>query len=281
MNQDVLSPTAAEVEAPPVVSTTLHVRGVVRSELLKMKAVRSSCALPIVAVTLMWLTAIGFAFTQASTKPGELTQDNFASIPSSGSLVAGILMAAAAITLSVSEFRTQSISISLLAVPSRRLLFLGKAIVVTAVGATAGVVSAFGGLLFGLLILAGDGSELDLGNPTLWVNVFGAVAIFIALSWMGFALAMVTRSTMVSMMLVFAGIFGPPIIEAVGIGLDWQWLRQAAHLLPGLLLGTATTTIASPDTTPAWMPSPFVAGVLLLVWGLLFLTVAASLFKKR
>lgn len=281
MSSDVLGNPVSEANVPRNVSTAVEINGVVRSELLKMKAVRSGYVLPIIAVLLMWITAAGFAFTQASTKPGELTQDNFASIPASGSLVAGILMAVSAITLSVSEFRTQSIGISLLAVPSRRLLFLGKAIVVTGVGAVAGVASALGGLLAGLSILAGHGNGLDLGNATLWINVFGAISVFIALSWIGFSLAMVMRSTMGPMVLVFAGIFGPSIVEAVAIGLDWQWLRQLAYLLPGLLLNTVTTTIASSDTNLPSTPSPFIAGVLLLGWGLLFTTAAASHFKKR
>lgn len=59
----------------------LRLSGIVRSELLKMKAVRSTCILSILSLLVIWISAAGYSLFQAATKPGELTQDNFASIP--------------------------------------------------------------------------------------------------------------------------------------------------------------------------------------------------------
>lgn len=197
--------------------------------------------------------------------------------------MAGLLIAAAVITLTVSEFRSHTINVSLLAVPDRRFLFAGKAIVVTNIGAAVGVFGVFGaagGLLCGWLILAGSDKSLDFSNATLWANMFAVVAILVAFSWTGFAFALLTHSTLGSMMLVFAVIFGPAIVDGVGFGLDWFWLRQVGHGLPGLLLNTATTTLASTESkSPAIVP-PIAASFLLLSWGALFLFGGLVRFRK-
>jgi ABC-2 type transport system permease protein len=225
---------------------------VIASEYLKVRTVRSSYGLLIGIAAMMLLgIMIEFGMTNDWNSSPPQEQAAFAAADASVLVIpfAMFCMAALGALAATSEFGTGMIRPSLVAVPLRRSLVAGKAIVVAAVTLAVGQLVAFGTYVTAWLI-AGDlpapiwpyesfsGGLATVASNGLGVGVAGLV---------GLGIGLVVRSTAGALISLGALLF---ILPTMSLLIPAPWGTRVASVmltnLPNQLAGTSAEGLLSP-----------------------------------
>ena len=171
--------------------------GVLRSELCKLRSVRST----------FWALAAAVAFNVvvaaalAIFLPGRLSPHEKASIDSVRVSLGGLHLSQLAIGLLgvltiTSEYGTGMIRATLAAVPQRRLMLAAKAIVLAAAALVTGTGASFAAyLVFEAFLPAGDAMRTSLADPGVLRAVTGAGLYLAVLGLLAMAVAGLIRHT--------------------------------------------------------------------------------------
>lgn len=216
-------------------------RTVFRSELMKLRSVRSIPAMVAVAVALAGMLNLLHAHGQSMVGPTYVPADpngngttNEMVFPAqvdptgtmlSGYIVVAALFAAFGAIAGALEYSSGMIRISLAVVPRRARFFVCKA---AAVGVTAGavaVVCTLGSFLIGESFFSGKPQlSAGLASPGVLVHLAGAVVCLTGWAMIGFALGMLLRSTALGVTVSFALYIAAPLvaetIDPTGAGRD-------------------------------------------------------------
>ncbi|MDA0633197.1 ABC transporter permease [Nonomuraea sp. MCN248] len=126
---------------------------VIRSEWIKMRSVRSTVWTLVGTVVLMLGFAALAGASNRSMAEGPVPGDAAVGGSLSGGLIAALTMAALGVLMISSEYRTEAIRVSLMAVPRRLTLLSAKIIVFTAVSLVVCLVASAGAIAVGLAIM--------------------------------------------------------------------------------------------------------------------------------
>jgi hypothetical protein len=191
--------------------------GVLRSELCKLRTVRSTFWALAAAVTFNVVVAAALAVFL----PGRLSPHEKASIDSVRVSLGGLHLSQLAIGLLgvlaiTSEYGTGMIRATLAAVPQRRLMLAAKAIVLAAVALGTGIGASFAAyLVFEAFLPAGDAMRTSLADPAVLRAVTGAGLYLAVLGLLGFGLGTVTRSSAGGVSALFGLMFVPSLLAAL------------------------------------------------------------------
>jgi hypothetical protein len=192
-------------------------RHAVRAEILKVTTVRSlwlGAVLAAVAVPLFSLLVVG--------TDGLSAEDTTTSGAATGTIVGLLAFGAWSATLAASEYVHRTMSVSLATVPRRSVLYGAKLIATAAITGAGGATSALAALA--VVRLADAPGAHELGNPAALVALVLAV---VAVSVLGAAVGLMTRSTTASITIVAVAVLLPKAAGGLLGGLE-PWVVGAS-----------------------------------------------------
>ena len=209
-----------------------------RAEVLKITTVRGlwlGAALAAAAVPLFSLLVVG--------TDGLGVDDTATSGAATGTIVGLLAFGAWAATLHAGEYARGTMSVSLATVPRRSVLYGAKLAVTAAATGAGALASALASLLVVRLVV--PPGEHDLGNPGALVSLVLAI---VAVSVMGTAVGMLTRSTTASISIVVLAVLLPKSAAGLLGGLE-PWVVGAS---PGTVVTQVVggAQLASDQTYP-------------------------------
>jgi hypothetical protein len=214
-------------------------RAAVRAELLKVATVRG-----------LWLGAVLSAaaaplFSLLVVGTGRLgADDTITSGAATGTIVGLLAFGAWAGTLAASEYAHQTMSVTLATVPRRGVLLGAKLLATAAVSGGASLASAAAALL--VVRWSAVPSEHELGNPAALLALVVAV---VAVSVLGAAVGVLTRSTTASIAIVALAVLLPKAAGGLLGGLEpWVVGASPATVVTQVVGGAQ---LASDQTYPA------------------------------
>jgi len=281
------TPTVSDAVANPstaVLSATgtgLSMRGVLRSEWVKLRSVRSTTATlaaaggALLVFGLLFAAILGGVLSAGDGDPAS----EFASDPTgaalSGTMLAQLIIGVLGVMIITSEYTTGQIRTTLTAVPTRVPVLVAKAAVLTAVVLPVMLASVLVTFLGGqALIGSGDLATASLGDPGVLRAVIGSAAYLTGVALMGLAVGTLLRSTAASIATLFGALFLLPGLA--GIVLPSGWGDTLLSYLPSNA-GTAFTSVVP---APGLLSSG-VAMAVFAAWAVVPLVVAAIVQKRR
>ena len=197
----------------------------VRSELLKLRTLRSTAWTAAALLAIALLTAglgMGDAGQKGYTTPEQLRETILAV-----GYAAVFFLAVMGAIAAAGEYRHRTISQSFLASPARRRVLLAKLAAYAAVGVgTALVVTAVAAAL-GQAVVSSKGYTLDLGDAGLRMTA-GIVLATVFAGMLGVVVGAITRNPTTAMVAIFGVWIAGKIIG--------DWIGDAAQYLPFALL---------------------------------------------
>jgi ABC-2 type transport system permease protein len=269
----------------PVVATPptkpdirLSFGGVLRSEWIKLRSVRSS-ALTLLGATFAMLTAgLVFASTIGSggDRPGPRGgMSDPTAIALSGVMITQLIIGVLGVMVVSSEYSTGMIRATLTGVPSRLPVLAAKVVVVIGAVFTAMLAVSFVVFLGAQAIMSGaDQPTAALGDPGVLRAIAGSAAALTGVAVMGTAFGSILRSTAGAISTLFALVFLAP-----GLGqllLPTSWRDDVLKYLPSNASSSFTSVTPGPDVLGT------TAGALVFAaWIVVPLVVAAVLLRRR
>lgn len=281
-----MTSTAPQSQAPPVqvFESDPQLKGVsflgaLRSELIKLIALRTTWVLSLIALGMAGLVAlmIGISTATFAEQGGPtFTTADLAQQSTSGSYFGLMLLGALGVISITSEFSSGSIRSSMTAVPRRNLLLAAKGTALTLwVAVVSTVVIVISHVLIALV-----NQDLPFASPF----THGEVAATYAASWtslllaalLGLGLGLLLRSSAGGIVILAVIMFVLPIVISIlyGVTQGAQWVDFLAraeymHLLSGF-------TGTYPDGEP-----PLLYGLGLLGWTAVPLALGWTAFSRR
>ncbi len=246
--------------------------GVLRSELTKLRSVRSTMWTLLVAV----LFVVGFGILiGAVVDPNSQGRDFDPTQASlSGIFLAQLATGVLGVLVISSEYSTGMIRTSLAAVPKRTVLLLAKILMfglVTFVVCTAAAFIAF----FSAQALMGPSISAGIGDPGVARAVVGAGYYLTYIGLLGLALGTLLRRTAGAITALFGVIFVVPIILNV---IPVRWINDLAPYAPGDS-GQSVLTVVHRTASDAL--SPGVGFLVSLAWVVGALVLATVPLSRR
>jgi ABC-type transport system involved in multi-copper enzyme maturation permease subunit len=199
--------------AEPTYGPLAHLLNVMRSELCKLRSVRST----------YWalLAALAFNVVLAALLaiflPGQLSAHEKATLDTTRVSLGGMHLSQVAfgllgVLVISSEYSTGTIRASLAAVPQRRLMLAAKTIVFALTALVVGIISCFAAYFAFQGLVSEDSLRMSLGDPGVVRAVIGGGLYLTALGLFGLGLGAITRSSAGAIATLLGLLFVPPIL---------------------------------------------------------------------
>ena len=242
--------TYATKNAPAPVAHNLSFLGVLRSEWLKMRSLRSQQVLFVITVVLI----LGLAMLLAPVFNEQLAQYekdvstsqivNGQSVNGSeiidqmksasytigvvGASLGGIILSSMATVFIASEYATGAMQTSQLAVPRRSLLYSAKALVVTVVAFVVGTLSGILAFFLGQMILT-EKLRVSFDGEVLRITLLLGLYL-VVLAWMGFGFGALLRNSAGAIVLTVVLLFVVTIV--LSFFRSAEWASDVSKYLP-------------------------------------------------
>ena len=242
---------AATATRPTQGHSLVHFANVTRSELRKLRSVRSTYWALTAAVTFNIVTAalLGIFLPRA------LSAHQRAVIDSTRVSLGGLHLSQVAIGLLgvlviTSEYSTGMIRATLAAVPRRRLMLTAKTLVFAVAAVIAGIAACFAAyLIFQALLPSDAGMRTSLSDPGVLRAVTGAGLYLAVLGLFGLGLGTIIRSSAGAVATLFGVLFVPSILMTL---LPASWQDTASRYLSMNAGETIYTVQHQPHTLQPW-----------------------------
>jgi hypothetical protein len=270
----------ARSHAAPALGVKVGIAGTLRSELTKIRSVRSTYWTLILLVLSGVAWAVANCAGEAAHWPQMGPQDRLGFDPTQAS-IAGlallgqlIIVVLGALTLTA-EYSTGMIRTSLTVMPRRGVLFGAKAALLTAVTLVVAVVTSFASFFIGQYLLRSTHVAASLSQPGVLRAVLGS-ALYIVLSGLfAFGIGAIVRNTAGAMTTAYGLLF---LVPELAKALPSAWYNDVVRWLPGGdVVNAVTGTLrlnGNPHLFPAWGELAVFGGyaAILLVAGTLLFT---------
>ena len=257
------------------------VAGTLRSELTKIRSVRSTywTLFLLIAAGVAW--SIAFCAGEASRWPTMTAQDKLGFDPTQSSVVGLALLGQLVIvvlgTLSItSEYGTGMIRTSLTVMPRRGAFYGAKAAVLAAVALIVALVASFASFFIGQGLLASTHVTATLSQPNVLRAVIGTALYLVLCGLFAYGLGVIVRSTAGAMTAAYGFLF---LLPQLAKALPSSWYADVDRWLPG---GDFINSIT--NTQGGMNPHLFSAWGEFAVFGAytaILLILGAVLFRKR
>ena len=256
--------------------------GALRSELTKIRSVRSTywTLFLVVAAGLAW--SIAFCAGEASRWPTMTAPDKAGFDPTQSSVAGLALLGQLVIvvlgTLSItSEYSTGMIRTSLTVMPRRWTFYGSKAAVFAAVALAVALVASFAAFFTGQALLASTHVSATLSQPDVLRAVLGTALYIVLCGLFAYGLGAILRSTAGSMTAAYGFLF---LLPELAKALPSSWYADVERWLPGgdvinAITGTQSGN-ANPQLFSAWGELAMFGGYTAIV-----LILGAVLFRTR
>ncbi|MET1071102.1 MAG: ABC transporter permease subunit [Umezawaea sp.] len=259
----------------PKSSYRLSSAGVLRSEWVKLRSVRSSGLTVLAAALMMLVTGLIFASTVGSDSDGANGVTDPTGITLSGVVFAQLVIGVLGVLVVSGEYSTGMIRSTLTGVPSRLPVLAGKVAVVVGTVFPATLASAFAVFLGGQLIMGDAGlPTARLGDPGVLAALVGSAVTMTGVAVIGVALGTIVRNTAGAISTLVVLVFLAPGLG--GLLLPSSWRDDALKYLPSRAAEAFTNVVPAPGLLTASAGAAVFA-----VWVVVPLVVAAVLLRRR
>jgi ABC-2 type transport system permease protein len=251
----------------------LSATGIVRSEWIKLRSLRSTWWSFSIIVLIQVSIAVLFALTTSPMATEPTTQQvtqAAVSISTLGVLFSQLVIAVLGVLVISGEYSTGQIRSSFMAVPNRLPVLAAKALVFAVATFVVALVAIVISYVVTMPILAGNGVDAAPLEPSLWLSFVGAAGYLVFIGLISLGIGAALRSTAggiaasLGLLLVVPTIF--QLIPA-------EWAGVVASWLPG----TAGQSLYYTGSTF----EPWQALLVMLGWVAVTLIPAAVLMKRR
>jgi ABC-2 type transport system permease protein len=273
--------TPARIRAVPPAPRRPGLPGTLRSELIKIRSVRSTyltlLAQAVAAITWAIVDCAGTVSHWTPGPPGTNSGFNAAQVSLMGQVALGelIIVVLGALVIT-SEYSTGMIRTSLAVMPRRGVLYAAKAMVFAAVTFAVSLVTSFTAFFVGQAILSSKHINTTLAQPGVLRAVLLSAAIVTVFGLLAYGTGAIIRHTAGAITTILGVIF---LIPALAQALPSSWYQDLVRWLPG---GQALSPIASsgsplsPYLFSAWGEFAVFCG-----YAAVLLAIGAWLFIRR
>ena len=228
-----------------------HFTDVTRSELCKLRSVRSTYWALLAAVTFNIVTAaLPGIFLPRALSTHQQTVIDSTRVSLGGMHLSQVAIGLLGVLVITSEYTTGMIRATLAAVPQRRLVLAAKTLVLAVVAATAAVAASFAAyLIFQAFLPAGDAMATSLADPGVLRAVTGAGLYLAVLGLFGLGLGAIIRSSAGAVAALFGALFVPSILISL---LPQSWQNTVGPYLPMNAGETVYTVNHQAHTLQPW-----------------------------
>jgi ABC-type transport system involved in multi-copper enzyme maturation permease subunit len=272
-----LEPMSEPEEGAPTPERRMLLPAVMRSELTKLRSVRST--IWSLVATFGITAGFGTLFTWAYiNRYSSLSLREKLTLDPTAQSLRGLFLAQLAIgvlgvLVMTSEYATGLIRTTLTAIPQRRTVLAAKAVTFGVVALVVSMISAFVAFLAGQTILNGKSLGVTLSDPGVLRAVLGAGAYLTIVGLLGLALGTILRRTAGAIATLFGLVLVFPLLAQA---LPSPWNHDIAKYLPSRL-GEAMFSVR-PDNT---LLSPGTALVVAVLWLVVTFGLATFLLVRR
>jgi ABC-2 type transport system permease protein len=213
----------AAIATPPTSSSPLSdFGGILRSELCKLRSVRSTVWTVLTAVASnVALAALGAVFLPGALSTQEKATLDVPRLSLAGIHLSQIALGVLGVLVITSEYSSGMIRATFSAVPRRRLVLAAKAIVFAAAALAVGISSSFAAWFAFQAFLSDDSLRSAIGDPGVARAVTGGGLYLTVLGLLGLGLGAITRSGAGAIAALFGLLFVPPLLLQL-LPQSWQ-----------------------------------------------------------
>jgi ABC-2 type transport system permease protein len=267
--------TAPLTTAPTTDLGGLRTTGLLRSEWIKLRSVRSTVwayAVTIVA-GIGFSAMLGLTFSNSGLPATE--QVSYAvQAATLGLVVAQLSVAVLGVLVISGEYSTGMIRSTLTAIPRRYPALLAKAVVFAAVTFVVGLVITFGSYFVSAPLMAARGAESSLGDPGVVQALVGGALFLTLIGVLSLGIGTVVRSGAGGIAAAIGLIMLAPIVFSL---IPADWAAEVARYLPT----AAGAALYSIPTAGSVGFEPWQGLAILLGWVVLTLGSGAALLTRR
>ncbi len=252
---------AARARAVPPVTRRPGLPATLRSELTKIRSVRSTywTLLAQVVASVAWaiVDCTGTVAQWSHQSAGTHADFNAAKSSLMGQVALGeVIIVVLGALVMTSEYSTGMIRTSLAVMPRRRVLYAAKTLVFAAASFAVSLVASFAAFFTGQAILAGKHIDTTLAKPDVLRAVLLSAAVVTVFGLLAYGAGALIRHTAGAITAILGVIF---LLPALDTALPTRWFNDIVRWLPG---GAALYPIDS--SAP---PSAVAASHLFSAWG--------------
>lgn len=293
--------TTAPITSHVPVKGTLSAAGIVRSEWIKLRTVRSTLWCYGLLITLV--IAVGTLVASLAnfnngefTDPSAISADGSISGDSARAIVVGLntgglnvavlIVAVLGSLIITGEYSTGMIRSTFTAAPGRIGALAAKATVLAATSFAATIVGIGISALVTWPILAAKGIDVELGEPSVLLPLLGGAVYTTMIALLAFDFGTLLRSTAGSLATVLGLLLvAPLILELVGALTNARWVANISELLPQNAGGRmfaydGGSVFGSPDPA-GWNLNGWQGFGVLVAWNLVVVGLALVQAKRR
>ena len=278
-----ITPTLSPA-APRSRDTTLRLGGVIRSEWIKLRSLRSTVWSYVFVVLLTLGMALLMTLTMAngvggqgdiSGATGAAEVDLFVQASVFGVVLSQLVVAVLGVLVVSGEYGTGMIRSTLAAVPTRLPALAAKAAVLFVATFIVGVVSTVGAFLVATAVYSGSGLSASLADPAVFMPMLGAALYLALLAVFALGVGTIVRSSAGGIGIVLALILVVPTVLGM-IPADW-----AQTVVPYLLSDAGMNMFSPASLTGSESLTAWQGLLVVLGWVAASLTGAGVLLMKR
>lgn len=263
---DLATPIHGRVDRP------WTLRGVIRSEWLKFRSLRSTLLVLGAAVVAMIVFGGIIAFNTRNPV-GQDPEDIVASGPLQGYYLGQLLMSALGVLVVSSEYSTGMIRATLLAAPTRIPVLIGKAVVFAVVVGISLIAASIAAFYVAQAVLSGYRPTFSLSDPATLRVVVGTGVYLTLVGLIGSSMGWIVRSTPGALVATLGIVLILPVLLEVVFP---SWGDYIGAWLPTGAGASFSTTLSQPHALPPWPGLAVMVG-----WVLLGLIAGGITLRRR
>jgi ABC-2 type transport system permease protein len=292
--------TTATIPTRPTVGGSLSAAGIVRSEWIKLRTVRSTLwcygLLIVLVVGVGTLIASLANFGDGGFSGGAPLGNGTITGDAAGSIVVGLNTAGLNIAVLIvavlgsliitGEYSTGMIRSTFTAAPKRTGALTAKGIILAVTAFAATTVGVWLSALITWPILSAKHIDVALGDPAVFLPLLGGAVYITMIALLAFGFGTILRSTAGSLATVLGLMLVAPIIlELLSALTGARWVAHVSELLPqnagSYLFAYDGASVFGPSNTDGWITNGWQGFGVLVAWNLVVLAIALIRVKRR
>ncbi|MEO8907771.1 MAG: ABC transporter permease subunit [Microbacteriaceae bacterium] len=288
------APSTPTLPAPSLAGIRLRFGGIVRSEWIKLRSLRSTvwCYGLIVLLTIGFgvLLALTFSHTGASLSADQ-SNAILVQVATLGVNFTQLIVAVLGALVITGEYSTGMIRSTFTAVPGRIGAYIGKAVVLAVSTFVIGLISIVATAVVALPLLSGKGVSANVFDWAVLLPMIGGAGYLTLIALLAFTFGTIVRSSAGAIATILGLLLVVPTILQIIAGITRAvWIQNVAAFLPSVAGGkifayqdavAGVPTETTPKTAGLIDLTSWEGLVVTVAWVLVFGVIAAVLVKRR
>jgi ABC-type transport system involved in multi-copper enzyme maturation permease subunit len=217
-------------------ATRLSFPHLVRSEWIKLRSIRSTfwCYAILVLVTIGMAALVGANTNSGGDQmPTDIANGTLVNVNTVGVLLSSLVVGVLGVLIITGEYGTGQVRSTFTADPRRTGVILAKAVVLAVTTFVVSAVATWIGVLISLPLLAGNGVEPEIGNPSVFLPILGSSVYLTLLALLAYGIGLLVRSSAGGIAITLGILLVLPVVLSLMAGLmNLEWPINIMKFLP-------------------------------------------------